>query len=90
LISPISTATPSCSSMRWALVAAVAGLTESSDVMSSGRPMTPPDLLISSSAILMPRLRIGAERAEEAGQRREVTDFDLVRLGSDNRWKSKR
>jgi hypothetical protein len=54
LISPISTATPSWSSMRWALVAAVAGLTESSEVMSSCRPMTPPAALISSSAMRMP------------------------------------
>jgi len=56
LISPIKTVAPSCSSMRWALVAAVAGLTESSDITSIGRPITPPALLISSSAILMPRV----------------------------------
>jgi len=54
LISPISTVTPSWSSMRCALVLAVAGLTESSDRISSGRPMTPPAVLISSSAMRMP------------------------------------
>ena len=54
LISPISTVAPSRSSMRCALVAAVAGLIESSDMISSWRPMTPPALLISSSAIRRP------------------------------------
>ena len=49
LISPISTVAPSRSSMRCALVAAVAGLTESSDITSSWRPITPPARLISSS-----------------------------------------
>ncbi len=54
LISPIKHGAPSWSSMRWALVAAVAGLTESSEMMSSWRPMTPPAWLISSSAMRMP------------------------------------
>ena len=88
LISPISTVAPSCSSMRWALVAAVAGLTESSDITSSWRPMMPPALLISSSAMRMPSVRIGAERAEKSGQRREMADFDLVGLAVADRRKS--
>ena len=53
-ISPISTAAPSCSIMRCALVAAVAGLTESSEIMSIWRAHDAAGRLISSSAILTP------------------------------------
>ena len=42
-ISPSSTTAPSCSIMRWALVEAVAGLTESSEIRSICLPMMPPD-----------------------------------------------
>ena len=53
-ISPSSTTAPSCSIMRCALVEAVAGLTESSEIRSIGLPMMPPDALISSAAIFTP------------------------------------
>ena len=53
-ISPNSSTAPSCSIMRCALVEAVAGLTESSDIRSICLPMMPPDALISSAAIFTP------------------------------------
>lgn len=53
-ISPSSTTAPSCSSMRCALVAAVAGLIESSESRSIGLPRMPPDWLISSAASFTP------------------------------------
>ena len=51
--------------------------------------MTPPALLISSSAIRRPSCGVSAERAEKAGQRRQVADLDLV-LRTQDRRKSER
>jgi len=90
LISPIRTAAPSCSSMRWALVAAVAGLTESSDITSICRPITPPGLVDFFFGHSHAERGIGAERAEKAGQRRQVADPDLLGLAVTDRRKSQR
>ena len=67
LKSPIGTVTPSRSrACAGPLVAPVAGLTESSDVMSNWRPMTPPArMLISSPAIPDAGTLPGAELAEK-------------------------
>src|SRR2546430_15260810 len=54
-ISPTSTTAPSCSIMRWALVEAVAGLTESSDIRAIGFPPMPPAPLIFPAASFTPR-----------------------------------
>ena len=90
LISPISSAAPSRSSILCALVVAVSGLIESSDVTSSWRPMTPPAALISSAAMRMPMDRPFAERAQEPRHRGQVADADLVRLRGDDIGKSER
>ena len=90
LISPISTVAPSWSSMRCALVAAVAGLTESSEMISiwpSHDSAGFVDFLLGHAHA---QLGVGAERTEESGQWREVADFDLVRLRADDRRKAER
>ncbi len=81
-ISPMMQATLSRSTMRSALVEAVCGLTESSFSSSILRPLTPP------AGVDLGHRHVGglhrelAERAEEAGARRQVADADDVGLGA--------
>ena len=87
-ISPTMQATLSRSIMRSALVEAVCGLTESSLMSSILRPMHAAggvDLLDRE----VDRLHgVLAERAEEAGARRQVADADGFRLSIADRGKA--
>ena len=77
-------ATLSRSIRRSALAEAVCGLTESSITSSILRPITPPACVDLLSGELDAHHRVFAERSEEAGERRQVSDADRIGLRLDD------
>ena len=78
-ISPNSSTAPSCSIMRCALVEAVAGLTESSDIRSIWLAHDAAGRVDLFGRHLHAELGVAADRAEKAGQRHQMADLDLAR-----------
>ena len=83
-ISPMIIATLSRSIRRSALAEAVCGLTESSITSSILRPITPPAVVDLLGRELDAHDGVFAERSEEAGERRQVTDANGVGLRLDD------